>query len=170
MSFNRTLCPARSLIQCGIPTGLQLPSDTSAGPLQAADWSLLHHTPPRAVETQLLHDSLHHGLQRNLFSCAWSTLSCSLASDLVSAGLFLSYFLIPLSQLLLLFCSKFSPWNCYSRGSSVVTDVLYPGQGLVFLGSSWHWLCWKLGWCLAVSETSHLHCVPASKTLLCTNQ
>jgi len=80
---------------------------------------------------------------------------------LVSAELFLSHRLTPVSKLP--FAAVFSSPSqiCYNRGATTVTDWLGLGQRRVCLRASWHWLYQTWRKLLTASRKSR----PATKTL-----
>ncbi|KAK4827158.1 hypothetical protein QYF61_015112 [Mycteria americana] len=106
------------LLWCGVLHGLQVDICSTINPMGCRGTSLPHH-------------GLHHGLQGNLCSGAWSTSTPPSSLTLVSAELFLSHTLTPL--LWLPFHSSFFPLLKY-----VIPEALPPslmGSALASGGS-----------------------------------
>jgi len=80
-SLHEATGPARSLLQCGLPTGSHPPAPAWGHPW-AAGRDLLHREPPWAAGHSLPHQGLLHGLQGNLCPDAWSTSTPSFCTDL----------------------------------------------------------------------------------------
>jgi len=90
--------PAPAWAIHGVTASLWHPPAPAWGPPQAAGGDLLHCGPPRTAGDSLPHHGLHHRLhQGNLCSSACSTSSPSSSLTLVSAELFLSLIITPLS-------------------------------------------------------------------------
>jgi len=145
LSLHRSTGPARSLLQHGLPIGSQPLLGTSTCSNTESTTSEICSTMDLHMlqGVSLPHHGLHHGLQGNLCSGAWSTSSPSSLTS-VSAGLFLSHILTPLSWLQL--HSNFSPsYIPCARSTTTVADGLSHGQRWVHLGASWHWLCGTIG-------------------------
>ena len=86
-SLHGATGPARSLLQRGLPTGSQPPSDTftCAGvgsSSMGCRWRSALPWTSMGARRSLAHHGLHHGLQGNLCSGAWSTSFPSFLTDL----------------------------------------------------------------------------------------
>ncbi|KAM9662266.1 uncharacterized protein ACIBXB_013160 [Morphnus guianensis] len=85
-SLHRSAAPARSLLQCGVPTGSQPPSGTHLlrrGVLHGLQVDICSTVDLHGLQGDSLpHHGLHHGLQGNLCSGAWSISSPSFFTDL----------------------------------------------------------------------------------------
>jgi len=83
---------------------------------------------------------------------------------LVSAELFLSHSLTPLSRTGSL--QLFSPsYMCYHRSATTIADWLSLGQWWVLLRAGWHWVYQTCGKLLATCHRSHPCSPPTTKTL-----
>jgi len=112
----------------------------------------------------LPHHGLHHRLQgKSHCSSVWSTSCPPSALCLVSAELFLSHSLTPLSPLPL--HPRFSSLLKYPRGAATVADRLGLGQWQVCLRAGWHRLHQTRGKILAASHRNHPYSRPATTTL-----
>jgi len=167
-SLHGSTGPARSLLQRGLPTGSQPPSEEST--CSGAESSRGYRWIPPPLTSMC---------------CRWTTCLTTVFSTscrgislpmhgapppppsslaLVSAELFLPHIL-----------THFSGCNCslasfffllkYNRCATTIADCLGLGQQWVCLGASWHWLCWREGKLLTVSHRSHPHKPSATKTL-----
>ena len=92
-SLHRATAPARSLLQCGLPTGSQPPPGIpllQRGVLPRLQVEICSPVDlPGLQGHSLPHHGLPHGLQGNLCSSAWSIFSPPSALTWGSAGLFL---------------------------------------------------------------------------------
>ncbi|XP_049649849.1 uncharacterized protein LOC126035356 [Accipiter gentilis] len=105
-SLHRSAGPARSLLQCGVPTGSQPPSGTHLlrrGVLHGLQVDICSIVDLHGLQGDSLpHQGLHHGLQGNLHSGAWSISSPSFFIDL------------GVHRLVSPTCSHSSPRGCFS--------------------------------------------------------
>jgi len=144
-SLHGSSGPARSLLQHGLPTGSQRPLGTSTC---SSVWSSMACRWTSAP----LWTSMGCGGTACL-TMVFSTGSRGISAPapgaprpppssltLVSAELFLSDVLTPLSLMLL--PSSIFPFLKYIiRGATTVSDGLSHGQQWLHLGDGWHWLC-----------------------------
>jgi len=116
----------------------------------------------------LPHNGLHHKLQGNLCSGAWSTSSPSFFPDLgVCRVISLTYSHYSV-RLHVLPHRIFFPFSiCDHRGTTIIADRLGLGQWQVHLGASWHCLYWTQGKLLAPPQSSHPCSSTATKMLPC---
>jgi len=144
----------------GSPQGhsfLQASTCSSTGSLpQATGGDLLHHGPPWAAGGQPASTMVFiMGYTGKLSSPA------SRALTLVSAELFLSHLLTPLSQVPFPTVSFFPFLNMLSQRCSTVTDWLGLGQRRVHLTAVWHWLYQTWGKLIAAFHRSHPYSSPS---------
>jgi len=150
-SLHRSTGPARSLLQCRLSTGSQPPlgTSTSSGVGSSIGCRWISAPPWTSM-----------GCGRTAYLSVVFSIGCKGISapvpgapppppsslTLVSAELFLSYCLTPLSC-----CSFFLSETCYHRGATIA-DGLGLGLRCVHLGTEWHWLCRTWGKLLAASH------------------
>jgi len=155
-SLHGSVGPGRSLLQCELPMGLQLPSGIHL---------LQRGVPSTACRGTACLTMVFIMGCRGLRSGILSTSSPSFFTDLgVSRAVSLTS---SHSSLQLQFCRFFFRFSelHYPRGPTTVTDGLGLGQLRVRLGAGWHWLCWTWEKLLAASHRRHPCSYPVTNTL-----